>query len=296
MSDPLGPELTLDEYQRRAAETDIEVDGKDPIVPLLGLVGEAGNLVTELKKKTRPDGVPYGGFEGVVREEMGDVLWYLAALARRVGVGLGDVAEANLRKTKARWIGDPDRHRLAFDADFGAAEQLPRRFEVKFSTHVDEAGRTYSQMTILGEEIGDPIEDNSRDEDHYRFHDVFHVAHAAVLGWSPILRSLLERKRKADEEIDRAEDGARAGVTEEAVASLVFNLARSYDFFEGAEHVDDTILEAVMAITSNLEVQAATAFDWEQAILSGYRVWRRLRDTDGGTVAVDLDRGSLELV
>ena len=38
MSDPLGPELTLDEYQRRAAETDIEVDGKDPIVPLLGLV------------------------------------------------------------------------------------------------------------------------------------------------------------------------------------------------------------------------------------------------------------------
>ncbi|MGW7530630.1 hypothetical protein ACWGJ5_46485, partial [Streptomyces sp. NPDC054783] len=31
----------------------------------------------------------------------------------------------------------------------------------------------------------------ARVEDDYRFHDAFHLAHAAVLGWSPVSRFLL---------------------------------------------------------------------------------------------------------
>src|SRR4051794_16799645 len=97
-------ELTLDQYQRLAAATDVEGDSRDPIVPLLGLTGEAGALVSEFKKKRRPDGVAYSGFEDVVVTELGDILWYLAALARRVGVSLSSVAEQNLAKTRARWL------------------------------------------------------------------------------------------------------------------------------------------------------------------------------------------------
>ena len=86
----------------RAARTDIEHDSTDPNVPLLGLAGEVGSLIAEFKKKRRPDGVAYTGFEDVVVAELGDILWYLAALARRVGVPLSAVAQKNLEKTQAR--------------------------------------------------------------------------------------------------------------------------------------------------------------------------------------------------
>jgi hypothetical protein len=151
-------------------------------------------------------------------------------------------------------------------------------------------------MTIHGEEIGDPINDNAREDDHYRFHDVFHLSYAAVLGWSPVLRKLVERKRKSDKETDEAEDGARAAATEEAVVALVFNMAAAYGYFERSEHVDGDILGAVQVITSKLEVGIAALRDWELAILSGFNVWRNLRATNGGTVRVDLDQGTLEVV
>jgi hypothetical protein len=46
--------------------------------------------------------------------------------------------------------------------------------------------------------VGDPLTDNIADRDGYRFHDVFHFAHPAVLHWSPTFRALVKRKRKSD--------------------------------------------------------------------------------------------------
>jgi NTP pyrophosphatase (non-canonical NTP hydrolase) len=280
-------DLTLDEYQRRAASTDVESDSNDPLVPLLGLAGEVGALTAEFKKQQRADGVHYTGFENAVATELGDILWYLAALARRTGHRLGDVAQRNLAKTTARWL-PPGTARPAFDADFPPEQRLPRRFEVAFTRAGDRI-----QMRIRGDELGDPIDDNSHVADHYRFHDVFHLSYAAVLGWSPILRSLLGRKRKLDEVIDRVEDGARARATEEAIAALVFKMAEAYDFFEGQAHLDDSILTAVTAVASGLEVKDRSKAEWEQAILSGFAVWRQLRRHGEGVVSVDLDAATL---
>lgn len=296
MSDDSSAPLTLDDYQRRSAETDLESDNADLTIPLLGLGGEVGTLLSEYKKKQRNDGAAYTGFEETLKVEMGDVLWYLASLARRSGFELSEIAETNLEKTRARWLGDSGRPRLNFDAKFGDDERLPRQFLVEFDVSVDANLQEHSQMRISGKEIGDPINDNARIDDHYRFHDIFHISYAAVLGWSPILRSLLERKRKAEPETDRAEDGARAAVTEEAVASLVFNMARVYDYFDGSEHVDGDILKSVQLITSKLEVASCSARDWEIAILTGFNVWRELRDNRGGKVEVDLEKGTLTTV
>jgi hypothetical protein len=282
--------LTLDAYQQIAAATDIEGDSRDPVVPLLGLAGEVGALIAEFKKKRRPDGLAYSGFEDVVVTELGDILWYLAALARRVGVPLGQVASQNLAKTQSRWLAS-ETLQSTFDADFPEHQRLPRQFEVRF-TEVD--GRIV--MRIAGDELGDPIDDNARIADGYRFHDVFHFGYAAVLGWSPILRALMKRKRKADPETDRVEDGARACAIEEAIAAFVFELARPYDFFEGAEHVDSEILRGVRAVASGLEVAGRSAGDWERAILMGFRAWRGLRDAGGGAVRVDQDARTLEVV
>ena len=50
---------------------------------------------------------------------------------------------------------------------------------------------------MSGEKIGDELTDNAYKDDGYRFHDVFHSAYVAILGWSPVIRKLLKRKRKS---------------------------------------------------------------------------------------------------
>ena len=159
-----GDGLTLDEYQRSAASTDVERDCDDPIVPLLGLAGEVGSLIAEFKKKRRRDGFTYTGFEDIVVTELGDILWYLAALARRVGIPLSVVAEKNLEKTHARWLPSEGPSPLSFDAGFPAEQRLPRLLEVSFETVEGQV-----VMRMAGEKLGDPIDDNARVADGYRF-------------------------------------------------------------------------------------------------------------------------------
>lgn len=286
--------LTFDEYQELSAATDLQHDSDDPTVPLLGLAGEIGALIAEFKKKTRPDGNAYVGFEDVAAIEIGDILWYLAALTRRIDRSLGQIASSNLHKTRSRWLPPEGRPPVSFDDGFPEGQHLPRQFEAIFTT--DELdGLVKSTMRLHGEAIGDLIDDNSREPDHYRFHDVFHLAHAAVLGWSPVLRALIKRKRGPKNSVtDRVEDGARAIATEEAVTALVFELADVWNYFDGADHVDDNLLTAVKAVTARLEVSARTAAEWELAILSGYAAWRQVRANEGGRLWVDLDARTIE--
>ena len=94
--------MTLAEYQRQAQKTnrlpqDAE-GGVDPrLVPLLGLVGEIGTLVAEYKKHLR-DGTAYELFETNVEEDLGDILWYLAAAAGQFDLSLQHIAERNLQR------------------------------------------------------------------------------------------------------------------------------------------------------------------------------------------------------
>lgn len=226
----------------------------------------------------------------MVVTELGDILWYLSALARRVEVPLSSVATQNLAKTRARWLAS-EASRPTFDDDFPEHERLPRRFDVTFTTVGEQV-----VTSIGGRQLGDPIDDNARIADGYRFHDVFHFAYAAVLGWSPIVRALMRRKRKADRQTNRVEDGARACALEEAIAAFVFEMARPYDFFDGAHHVDAEVLRGARAVAGNLEVAKRSPGDWEKAILMGFAAWRRLRDAGGGVVRVDQDKRTLELV
>ena len=286
----MASSLSLDDYQELAARTELDPEASDPLIPLLGLTGEVGALTAEFKKQRRAGGEGYTGFDEAVVTELGDILWYLAALARRTGHGLGEIAERNLEKTAARWLPD-DAKWPAFDDGFPPEQQLPKQFDVTFTTEGDRM-----QMHFDGEPLGDPIDDNSHVPDHYRFHDVFHLSYAAALGWSPILRALLRRKRKADPETDRVEDGARARAIEEAISALVFEMGASYNFFEEQLHVSDTILSAIEAMVRGLEVKDRTKAEWERAILTGFDVWRQLRERGSGVVRVDLEARSLELL
>ena len=94
--------LTFDEYQEKARSTD-RLISTDPRLafPLLGLFGEAGSLLSEVKKKQR-DKIAYRGYEQSVVEEIGDSLWYLNAICCRTNIRLAYLAH-NLDKATPEW-------------------------------------------------------------------------------------------------------------------------------------------------------------------------------------------------
>ena len=88
----ITPPLGLDSYQTKAIRTDqTRKSGAELDLTVLGLVGEAGSLLSEVKKKQR-DSRSYLGYEDAVTEEMGDMLWYLAAVAYHLGLKLSEIA------------------------------------------------------------------------------------------------------------------------------------------------------------------------------------------------------------
>jgi len=84
--------------------------------------------------------------------------------------------------------------------------------------------------------------------------------YAAVLGWSPITRALLRRKRKSRPLLDEVEDGGRAAVIEEGVAALAFDYARRHHMLEGVSMLDFQLLRTIKDMTSHLEVSQCTTW------------------------------------
>ena len=278
-------------FQEAARETDQRAgtDLADIAVHLLGLVGEAGSVATEYKKLLR-DGAAHTAAKVRIREELGDVLWYTATLATKLGLDLDDIARANLEKTRDRWMRTTAE---SFDDQYPEAERLPRAGTFEFVASVSDAGRPTVQVRHDGRWLGDPLTDNSHVDDGYRFHDVFHLANTAVLGWSPVTRKLMGRKRKSNPEVDEAEDGGRAIVSEEGIALTAFAYATSHNYLNGVTRLDFPFLNFIKDITAPYEVGVRTAADWEQAILTGFAAWRALRDNNGGTVILDATSRSI---
>lgn len=285
--------MDFDEYQQLTATTDVRPDPTDPAFPLLGLAGEVGSLVAEYKKRLRARD-SYEGFAEEVREDLGDLLWYAATLARTVGLSLSDVAAANLAKA-AQAFGASLPPPSIYDAEFPSAQRLPRQLTATFVPH-EKDGIPHVSMYLGESTVGDPLNDNAYEEDHYRFHDVLHLAHVAVLGWSPLFRALLKAKRKQDPQIDRVEDGARAIFLEEGLVAYVFSEAATLGFFEGSDRVPWDLLKTIRRMTSHLEVQDQPPVAWQAAILQGYAVFRELRRHDGGIVQGDLDARAVRFV
>jgi NTP pyrophosphatase (non-canonical NTP hydrolase) len=288
--------MNLSDYERAVAETDV-LAPDDLVLPMLGLAGEIGSLAAEYKKNQR-DHTGYRAFSEEVREELGDLFWYATALARRCDLSLEEILTDNIRKTRERFLrpATPPPHPL-FDDHVGDHEQLPRSVDVMFTeTLVHDRGSSPVRVVHIHRgrnAIGDPLDDNSDDDDEYRFHDVFHLAHMAVLGWSPVMRSLLRVKRSTDRDVDRVQDGGRAIAVEEGVSAYVFSAARAHSYFRSSTMIPTKIIKACQAMTAHLEVSRRSAQDWEYAILAGYRVFRDLVDNHGGTVCVDLRARSL---
>lgn len=100
-------EMSLNEYQRQSMRTADFVDPQDPQAWCyqlsgfgLGIAGEAGE-VADILKKTLHHGHQMD--REVMKKELGDVLWYLQAIADRYGLTLEEVAKANVHKLMERY-------------------------------------------------------------------------------------------------------------------------------------------------------------------------------------------------
>lgn len=382
-SDDFCP-LSVAAYADQALITDQQSDGASLSFPLLGLFGETGSLLSEVKKKQR-DRISYIGYAESVVEELGDVLWYLTAVAARgdlpleaimtaaagersahaeaslsfaslqpdimplqsgpseafegtllrlagevgllmtdqvagnlaeraklsdrlvaitrtliqaaneAGVTLEAAAVKNLSKIFDRWP-RVRAHLEPLDADAEADEQLPRELTVDiFERQV--GGQTYVFQRCNGLNIGDRLTDNAVEADDYRFHDVFHFAHVAVLTWSPVIRSLLRLKRKGDPKIDEVQDGARAILVEEGITTWMFSKATKLDYFDGVQpkQLSFDLLKHVRQFVAGYEVDQVPLWVWEEAILQGYAAFRFLRQHRRGRLRVDMRNRRLSI-
>jgi NTP pyrophosphatase (non-canonical NTP hydrolase) len=290
--------MELGEYQVEAQKTD-QLPPDDRVVPLLGMGGEVGSLLAEYKKHLR-DKDAHVLFPDQVAEELGDILWYLANAATKFGLDLERIAAENLKKTRDRWPPDGSEpvYRM-FDEGFDLSEQLPRHFRAEIEEEIADGGKARIILTIDGEPAGDRLQDNSHDVDGYRFHDVLHLAHAAKLGWSPVLRGKLLKhkpKRRSNEDINEVEDGGRAIVIDEAVVAYVWEYARRHNFLEGITTVDYQVLKTIKHLTGGLEVKERSGHQWEEAILSGYAIWRQINERRRGAIEVNLQERTIEVV
>jgi NTP pyrophosphatase (non-canonical NTP hydrolase) len=111
--------LSFEEYQKLAAGTAIypklfsdyegyieDAEGLNEmgfVYPALGLCGEAGEVAEKIKKIIRDkNGVVDDVDRAAVAKELGDVLWYVAAISKEFGLNMGDIAQGNLDKLAAR--------------------------------------------------------------------------------------------------------------------------------------------------------------------------------------------------
>lgn len=93
-----GTLMELSKYQTKAFTFMADPDKNTLIRCILGLVGESGEVAEKLKKYYRGDSEALQDLTA----ELGDVLWYLAALATVLGLDLDEIAEENIKKLSSR--------------------------------------------------------------------------------------------------------------------------------------------------------------------------------------------------
>jgi hypothetical protein len=175
-----------------------------------------------------------------------------------------------------------------YDEDCPDAERLPSLINAQF---VERGTAVY--FVVGGKQVGDELTDKAAVEDGYRFHDAFHLAHAAVLGWSPILRALLRRRRRSRPEVDEREDGGRAQMIEEAVSHVVFVHGQDGNEVRDPALINAAFIAHLRRLTLGLEVESRGPHEWALAVAEGWKAFDALREGKCRTVFADIGQGRL---
>ena len=289
-------DITFDDYQKTAYMT-----ARTPNDTLIGVcIAVLWQLGAELLRRTLPDVELQINKHVSDRDPkiiLGEIAWHLAAVASIYGLSLDDIVAHNVEKSTFR---SSNRHAATplHDDEYPEGEQLPRSMAISFVS----VGRGRSRMYYDGVRIGDDLTDNSYNDDRYRFHDVMHCANAAYLGWSPVLRSLLKKKRKSKPKMDEVEDGARAQIVEELLIKAIHNEGtrlgdvgngRRPRLFPKDAMITFGFIASLRNYVIGLEVRRNTEWDWKNAIYHGSKVFHSLCEEEQGTIRVNMMERSL---
>ncbi|RYE08036.1 MAG: pyrophosphatase [Hyphomicrobiales bacterium] len=281
---------------RSGASTFVDLQQRDPLdgprsdttveQRLIALAGRVGVLLSDWS-----NGLLHGNRDRL-SGALVEIFRALLIAADDAQVSLDLAARMNIAKTMGRW---PDQKEWGalFDDAFPEYEQLPRLMRVEFIERTI-GKRQFVVQRWNGVNLGSPLTDNRNEADDYRYHDVFHLAFAGILGWSPTLRALLRLKRKSDPRVDENEDGARANIIEEGISTWIFNHGQRLGEFRTATSLDYGLLKAVHELVRGYEVETRPLWQWEHAILEGFRIFRELKEHRSGVVTIDLSKRSIE--
>ena len=125
-------------YQNAALDTAVYpgmLSTKGVEYTLFGMLGEAGEVANKYKKILRSGEYVYYKRE-ILMDELGDVLWYAAALANELGYSLQEVCDFNIQKLAARKAADTLKTRKPAE-DYGTIDP-----------EIIEAGRQLTQGLV----------------------------------------------------------------------------------------------------------------------------------------------------
>ena len=96
--------MKFEEYQAEAKQTALYPRRLQNLeYPTLGLAGEAGEVANIVKKIQRDfNGEITDEIRAKLKDELGDVLWYISACADELGLTLTEIAEFNVEKLAQR--------------------------------------------------------------------------------------------------------------------------------------------------------------------------------------------------
>ncbi len=96
--------MKFEDYQTEASQTALYPNRLNNLeYPTLGLAGEAGEVANIVKKIQRDHGGTITDETRLkLKDELGDVLWYISACADELGLTLGEIAEFNVNKLAKR--------------------------------------------------------------------------------------------------------------------------------------------------------------------------------------------------
>ena len=255
---------------------------------IVELASKVGDLINEYGEHKLEDN------RDKLSAHLVEIFRALVLSAEAAEISLDAAAYGNLRKTYSRWPVET-KYPSLLDYEMPVDERLPRKLVI-FIEEQKVNNRTFVIQKCKGIIIGDRLTDNKLEKDDYRFHDVFHLAFIAHLGWSPVLRGLFKLKRKSNPEIDENEDGARASLIEEGVSTFIFSHGLERELFNGIEHVDYDLLKSIQDLVKGYEVERCALWQWEKAILDGFKIFRALKKYRKGFIVTDMEEHTIEFV
>jgi NTP pyrophosphatase (non-canonical NTP hydrolase) len=267
---------------------DIQSYQDTPITPdefgnrVIDLAGHVGDLVKDFRRGA------FTSNRDKLSAHLVEVFRALVAAADAAQVSLDNAARGNLLKIFSRWPIDKTIYPPRIDAEMPKNERFPLKLSIFIEEHTN-GSNSFVIQKCNGIIVGDRLTDNKTEHDDYRFHDVFHVAFAVHLGWSPVLRALFHLKRKSKPEIDENQDGARAILLEEGAATFIFGRGLERDLMDGLDHVDYDLLKSIQELVRGYEVERCALWQWEKAILDGFKVFRAVKKARRGYIVADLD-------